>query len=127
MAAKPDGTVEQVTEAVREADQQTVWEGFGREMADAATSHPQVDGSVIDDDELQWAGFRLNVAASRFGYLGRGVGETIHPEHRQFGGSKEGLLQNAVAQEAEYYAVIRLNQYPTVDVVRESVVEALER
>lgn len=105
---------QQLARRVREADIDEVWEAFGRDVFDMATG---------GDRGLMFAGVVLEVSPE-YDDLGRAV----RPVYRQYGDSRSGLRENAVAEElGDAYAVVRVAANNRVLVARNAVAGALER
>lgn len=96
-------------------DRQEIWTAFGERMTELAKE--KRDGHEV-------AGFALAVSPD---LVGRDVylGSIISVGYRQFGADSEALQRNAVARNADVYAVMNTDPSNPVEVVRQSVAAAL--
>lgn len=104
-----------LADRVADAEQPAIWDAFGRDMDEkarpGAADHP-------------WSGFVITLSADRVG-TDAALADIIHVRYRQFGGSLDGLKQNAMARDADVYAVRPTTVKNPVEAARGAVVNAL--
>lgn len=104
-----------LADRIEDAEVPEVWTAFGEDMEQRAREGRE-DHPV--------AGFVLNVSIPLIGE-GYPLDRILHAGYRQFGGSRVGLEANAVARDAEVYAVRKTDAANPAAVSRRAVVEAL--
>lgn len=113
---------EEFADVIRNADDKTIWEAFGRELQDAAHGTDADFAGftfVYNPDHYEYMVEELNTDADLSKCFGIG--------NRITGGSRESVSSTPIAKQADAFAVFRASRSRVVvDTVRRRVADAID-